>query len=55
MCDVDHMAADFRCRPWRGKALLDRLNRLIFAIGKQPLAGRCVLKQNPEDVLCRVV
>ena len=38
-----------------GKAFLDRLNRLIFAIGKQPLAGSCVLKQDPEDVLCRVV
>lgn len=23
-----------------GKALFDRLNRLIFAIGKQPLTGR---------------
>ena len=38
-----------------GKAFLDRLNRLIFAIGKQPLAGSCVLKQDPEDVLCKVV
>lgn len=37
------------------KAFLDRLNRLIFAIGKQPLAGSCVLKQDPEDILCRVV
>ena len=38
-----------------GKAFFDRLNRLIFAIGKEPLAGRCVLKQDTEDFLCSLV